>query len=413
MRQHRATRVYYAYNGLASLFYALCFTLNLVYHVTVVGLTPLQLVVVGTVLELTCFVFEVPTGVVADLYSRRLSLVIGFSLIGGGFLLQGLVPTFWAMVLAQIIWGVGYTFTSGASQAWLTDEIGDEHVQPVFTREHQISLGMSVVGIVLAGALGLWSIQAPLVASGVGMGAVALLLVLVMPETGFRPAHAHERETFARMAATLRDGIVVARSRRVVRAFLLIALLAGLSSEAVDRLWQARVLTDIGLPALGGLPGPAPWFALFALIGTGISIVVSLAVNRWAPVAVAAPHPHRLLAGLMGLQVVGVAGIAVFGNLWAVLTSLWARDAAQTVAYPIQSAWLNRHLDSRSRATVLSMTGQADAIGQVVGGPPLGAVATRYGIPLALGMSAAILTPAAGIYARLGASQGEDSGQSS
>ena len=68
---------------------------------------------VGTLLEASVFLFEVPTGVVADVYSRRLSVIIGYALIGLGFALEGIVPRFEAVLLAQVLWGVGYTFTSG------------------------------------------------------------------------------------------------------------------------------------------------------------------------------------------------------------------------------------------------------------------------------------------------------------
>ena len=87
-------RTYYAYNGAWAFLSALTFTLSMVYYVRDAGLDPLQMVLVGTTLELACFLFEVPTGLVADLYSRRLSIIIGVALIGAGFLLQGLVPAF-------------------------------------------------------------------------------------------------------------------------------------------------------------------------------------------------------------------------------------------------------------------------------------------------------------------------------
>jgi len=91
-------RTYYAYGGASEFLAALTFTLSMVYYVRDAGLNPLQMVLVGTTLELACFLFEVPTGIVADLYSRRLSIIIGFTLIGAGFLLQGLVPAFLAIL---------------------------------------------------------------------------------------------------------------------------------------------------------------------------------------------------------------------------------------------------------------------------------------------------------------------------
>ena len=63
-----------------------------IYFVEVVGLDALQLVLIGTALEVSAFLFEVPTGVVADVYSRRLSVIIGTILLGFGFMLAGSIP---------------------------------------------------------------------------------------------------------------------------------------------------------------------------------------------------------------------------------------------------------------------------------------------------------------------------------
>src|SRR6188472_3834338 len=154
-RPSRPHAVYYLLGGGTSFFLVLAFTLNQVYYVTVVGLSPLQMVLVGTVLEATCFLLEIPTGIVADLHSRRLSVLLGVLLIGAGMLLQGLVPTFAAVLVAQVVWGTGSTFLSGADEAWITDEIGENAVGPVFTRETQLSLALALVAPLAAGALGL------------------------------------------------------------------------------------------------------------------------------------------------------------------------------------------------------------------------------------------------------------------
>ena len=84
-----AARVYYWLTAGQTFFFCLITTVNMVYQVTVVGLSPLELVLVGTTLELVCFVFEVPTGLLADLKSRRLSVLIGVAGMGAGFTLEG------------------------------------------------------------------------------------------------------------------------------------------------------------------------------------------------------------------------------------------------------------------------------------------------------------------------------------
>ena len=94
----------------------------------------LQLVLVGTALEATIFLFEVPTGVVADTFSRKRSILLGLILTGAGLALIGVFPRFETIVLAQLIWGIGFTFISGAQEAWIADEVGVENVGPVYLR---------------------------------------------------------------------------------------------------------------------------------------------------------------------------------------------------------------------------------------------------------------------------------------
>ena len=162
----------------------------------------------------------------------------------------------------------------------------------------------------------------------------------------------------------------VARLSRVVRTIALVSLVVGLAGEAFDRLWTVRVLESFSLPDVAGLDGEVVWFTAIALAGTLVSLVVSLVVNRAAPRLVGAEHPTWLLASLVGLQVVFVLAVALGGSLWLVLAALWGRSAAGVLAAPIRSAWLNRNLSSGTRATMISMTSQLDAVGQVVGGPP-------------------------------------------
>lgn len=80
---------------------------------------------------------------------------------------------------------------------------------------------------------------------------------------------------------------------------------------------------------------------------------------------------------------------------------LWLRRIVATISYPVQIAWLNRHLDSSSRATVISMTGQANAVGQAVGGPALGWAGNVLSIQAALLGSVVLLSPVVALYARM------------
>jgi DHA3 family tetracycline resistance protein-like MFS transporter len=107
--------------GAEKLYYALELVLSTptwivmsLYLVSDLNLSPLQLVLMGTAMEASVFLCEVPTGVVADTYSRRLSLVIGFLGMGTAWLLVGVVSSPVVVIALWALWGVSYTFTSGA-----------------------------------------------------------------------------------------------------------------------------------------------------------------------------------------------------------------------------------------------------------------------------------------------------------
>ena len=146
----------------------------------------------------------------------------------------------------------------------------------------------------------------------------------------------------------------------------------------------------------------APWFAGIALVGSVVALLASLLVNRFGAVELGTRHPGRVLAVLSLVQVLCVLGVALAGSLWLALAALWLKGAALAIAAPVEAAWLNRELRSDIRATVLSMNAQVNAVGQVVGGPPLGALAGRTTVSTALVVSAGLLSPAVAIFGWLG-----------
>lgn len=393
--------VYLLLRGGADVLFTLIFTLNMVYQATVVGLSPLQLVLVGTVLEIVCFLFEIPTGVVADRYSRRLSILIGFFLIGIGFTIEGSIPTFAAVLACQVLWGIGATFLSGAVEAWITDEVGDERVGPVFLRGTQVGLIGTMVGIGAAVALGWSSVQVPVIAGGVGFLVLGAVLTLIMPEHGFTPLGRSEQGHMADLATTFRDGLALARRSPVVGRLFAVSLIAGLSSEAFDRLWTVHVLENLDRPSALGLDNVALWFGAINLVGTVIGLGASEVARRLHPESLNAGAPVRMLIVMATIRVVATVGFALSPVTWIALPLLWSRSAAETIAGPVQAAWMNRNLEPGVRATVLSMEGQLNAVGQIAGGPPLGMLGSRGSVRGALVASALVFAPVIPILGRL------------
>jgi DHA3 family tetracycline resistance protein-like MFS transporter len=394
-----AERVWYAYEVVASFLWTLVFTVTAIYFVTELEMSPFQLVVVGTVMELSIFVFEVPTGIVADTYSRRLSIVIGNVVMGAAFVLVGGVQAVGPVLVGYAVWGLGWTFTSGAMDAWLADEVGTERVTLIYLRGAQIGRVGSVVGICGAVGLGVLDLRLPIVVGGVGFVLLGAFYALAMPERGFHPLDRAERGSFAQMGHTGRAGLRLVRGRPVLLAILGIAAFGGMWSESYDRLWQAHVIRDVGLPSVGGLE-PIVWFGLFGLVGLLLTIAVAQPLGR----RLAHVTPEKLARTLFRLDavlLVSSLAFALAGSLWLAMLASFTLFLARDLAGPIFSAWLNRSIEeSNVRATVISITNQADAVGQWTGGPALGAVGNVFGIRAALVAGAACLLPALALYRR-------------
>ena len=137
MKKHQlnAFTIYLIMTGADWLIYGLFSTVVNVYLATNVTDDPFQLVLIWTVFTTTTLLFEIPTGIVADVYSRRLSVIIGYAMIGVGAILEGFFQIFELVLLAQVVWGIGITFISGASDAWIADEIGEGKVGQAYMRE--------------------------------------------------------------------------------------------------------------------------------------------------------------------------------------------------------------------------------------------------------------------------------------
>src|SRR4029079_19291488 len=137
-----------------------------VYLVRELHFSPLQLVLMGTAMEAAVFLGEVPTGVVADTYSRRLSLIIGYLGMGVAWAAVGLVSAPWLIIALWAAWGLSYTFTSGAEQAWITDEVGVDNVGRVFLRGARWGQVGSVGGLLIPVAVGVAPLRAGLILGG-------------------------------------------------------------------------------------------------------------------------------------------------------------------------------------------------------------------------------------------------------
>ena len=199
--------------------------------VTEADLSATQLILMGTVLEATVLLFEVPTGVVADRISRKWSIVLSYALIAVG-ISGSLSTTFWVLMVAQFVWGVGFTFQSGAVTAWATDQLG-RHIDDLIVKQARMRSAGVIVGVVAGAALGSTvSLFAAIGLAVILAVVVALTLAIVMPEA-VKPSG---DDVAANSLDTARNGWNAVKGYPLVRLVMLVAFIGGFGSEVIDRL---------------------------------------------------------------------------------------------------------------------------------------------------------------------------------
>lgn len=336
-------------------------------------------------------VFEVPTGVVADTRGRRTSYLLGTLTLAAStvlyFLMWRMTAPFWGWAVASVLLGLGFTFFSGAVEAWLVDALTETgflreggRLETVLARGKVVEgiamLGGSVGGGLLAQATNLGVPY--LVRAGVLAASFAVAFAL-MHDEGFSPTRAKHplHEVRRVLRASVRHGL----GHRPVRWIMLSAPFTGGVSIYAFYAMQPFLLELYGRERAYAVAG------LAAAVVAGAQIAGGLLV----------PHLRRvfrrrttvLLAGTaVSAGVLATIGLAP--RFWTaiVLISLWGLMFAALT--PVRQAYLNGLIASNERATVLSFDSLLASTGAVALQPALGRAADAWGYPASYLCSAAL-----------------------
>ena len=391
-----AYKTYLLFSAITAMCFSLVATVMIVYHIEIVHLNPLQLILVGTTLELACFIFEIPTGIVADVYSRKLSIVIGGVLTGVGFILEGSISSFIFVLVAQIVWGLGSTFISGSLEAWIAEEEKNKDLDEIYIKGAQAGQIGAFIGIVLSTVIANFSVRLPIIVSGVLFIILALFLWLYMPENNFKPSAPGDLNTFKKMVYTFKSGQKFVKRKSIIMILLAVTLFYGLSSEGYDRLSNAHFLQDTTLPKLGNLSS-VTWFGIFGILG----MILSFIVMHFMAKNLKNEDNRKNGKLLLCINILYISSMLIFAltrNFSLMLIAYLATNTFRIINEPIFSAWLNGHIDDNSRATVLSINGQMNSLGQILGGPIIGIIATNISVSIGIVCTSLLVAPVLVLY---------------
>lgn len=321
-------------------------------------------------------VFEVPTGVVADTYGRRISYLLGAATLLVSTVLYLVMwytdAPFWGWALSSAVIGLGFTFFSGAVEAWLVDALTFTNYEG--SLEAMFAKGQTVFGT----AMLIGSISGGLLAQVTNLGVpyivrAALLLITIavaaaaMRDLGFTPDHDTSPMHAVRkiVKASVDNGL---RNRPIRWLMLAAPFTAGVGAYAFYAM-QPYLLELFGDPDAFGIAG------LAAAIVAGAQVVGGLIV----------PVIRRLFSRrtsvLMVATAVGALSLLIIGatnSFWVAVVLLVAWAVAFSASMPVRQAYVNELIPSEQRATVLSFDALMGSAGGVVAQPALGRAADVY-----------------------------------
>ena len=322
-------------------------------------------------------IFEIPTGIVADTIGRRTSYLLGTLTLAGASLLYVLLwqieAAFWEWAVVSLLLGLGFTFFSGAVEAWLVDALKATgyrgRLETVFGRGQIVTgagmLGGSVAGGFLAQQ---FSLGTPFVLRAAILVVMFVVAFRLMHDVGFSPEKGGR--PLAEMRKIAANSIDYGWRVPAVKWLMVEALFTGGVGIYAFYALQPYLLELYGDPNAYEIAG------LAAAIVAGAQILGGMAAPRIRGLF------HRRTSALLvtaGLSMVTLALIGAIQSFWTVigLTTIWGLLFAATM--PIRQTYINGMIPSRQRATILSFDSMMASTGGVWTQPVLGKAADAYG----------------------------------
>jgi len=341
-------------------------------------------------------IFEVPTGVVADTWGRRASYLLGaltllISTVLYLFMWEAGAP-FWAWAAGSAFIGLGFTFFSGAVEAWLVDALSAsgfaDDLESVFARGQTVAGVAMLTGSVAGGFIAQqWNLGVPYILRAVMLIFTLLAAFVLMRDVGFEPKHGSG--PIKEMKHIVRASIDGGWGNRPVRWLMLAApFTAGVGIFAFYAM-QPYLLELYGDETAFGIAGLAAAIVAAAQIGGGLLVpVVRRLFTR---------RTHALLF-FGAVSTAAMIAVGLTDSFYVAITAIVVWALAFAVAGPMRQAFINGLIPSEQRATVLSFDSLMGSTGGVVTQPALGRAADVWSYSTSYLIGAAIQVAAVPFY---------------
>jgi MFS family permease len=377
MKPGSVVRTYLAISGLFTLAASVIWGVNTLFLLDA-GLDIFGVFIANAAFTAGMVIFEIPTGVVADTSGRRRSFLlsaatllvstlayVAIAAVGGGLLL---------FVAASLLLGLGFSFYSGAVEAWLVDALKatgyQGHLDRVFARGEMVSGAAMLVGSVGGGLLGNADLAWPFLVRALLLGGVFVVGWGWMHDVGFTPRTTTLAAMPAEMARVLHASVQFGWRSRPVRLLMLVSLFQGAYQMWGFYAWPPYFLELLGRDAVWVSGVVAALIALSTIAGNTLVELFTRVCGRRT----------TLLLWAAAVMVAATVGVGLAGSFWPAVALLLLATVAEGVAMPVQQAYLHAVVASEQRATVVSSVSLVSSAGGIGGQLGLGYLARVQGV---------------------------------
>ena len=399
---NRIIRTYYLITGLFNLAASLIWGVDTLFKLHA-GLDIFQVMLTNAAFTFGMVVFEIPTGVVADTLGRRVSLLLCIVTLLVSTLLY--VATawwhwgFWSFMGTSVLLGLGYTFYTGAVDAWLVDALKatgyTEGMEPIFARGQMVFGAAMLIGTLGGGFLGQLDLAVPYLVRSATFLPLLAVAWIAMPELGFTPRALEWRRVPTELRRVFVEGLTFGLHHRVVRP-VMFASLVGMSFMIFGFYsWQRYFLDLLGRELV--------WVSGLVAALLSLSMIAGNALVQ--PASRVVRTRTGILAGAVIVEMIAVIVAGASGFLFphpigffVALGSYLVYGVALGMGGPVKQGYLNAHIPSAQRATIISLDSLFADVGGVIGQSGWGYLAKMRSIGEAWLYSGATLILAAPLY---------------
>ncbi len=338
------------------------------------GLTILQVFIVNSIFTGAMALFEIPTGVLADTRGRRVSFLLSIAIlmIGTiGYVLAFFIPNnLWLFVLMSVVMGLGFTFYSGAMEAWLVDALNatghDGELDDVFARSSMASGVAMLIGSILGGAFGSIHLTIPFIVRSSLLLIVFVIAYWLMHDLGFQPKATKLAELPKEMRLLAQSSIQYGWKNGSVRLIILAGAVQSIFLAWGFYAWQPYFLELLNQPNATWVAGVIA--ALISIATICGNLIVEWGLHRGR---------HRttfLFCAAIGMTI-GLIVVGLTSSFWVAVGFYLIAMGTMGVWGPVKQAYIHQLIPSEQRATVLSFDSLVGSGTSVVGQNGLGQLA--------------------------------------